>query len=340
MEEFGGGSGAHFDETTLGHSRILVSGEEPDVMHILESQSDYYQKDANIIGNKVKSIGKEKFEEGLVKRKSRLQKTYDDILAKEKELKAKKAKGELNNGFEIQNYEIEQVETLTHNSKTALEEHILSNKNWEQKNLLTKTHQERLLQENVVEAVDKDISKVRYPTRETAVKIEGYVPITRKQSKKTIDVLTEEKKFLEEKLALSNNYVEKAVKDGDIYKTIDGSEYISLDAVKKAQDDMIKNYSKRLANTTEFLKKASKDSYSEAHETILRKYKDTPKMIKKTLGVETRVVTDVKGNTWYEFDIPENYKKGKAEIKALGVTGIVGAGAAGAAIRKNTNEDN
>ena len=42
--KFGFGSNAHFSDDTLGHSRILVSNEEPDVMHILESQSDYYQK--------------------------------------------------------------------------------------------------------------------------------------------------------------------------------------------------------------------------------------------------------------------------------------------------------
>lgn len=39
-------------------------------------------------------------------------------------------------------------------------------------------------------------------------------------------------------------------------------------------------------------------------------------MIKKLFGAEPRVVTDVKGNKWYEFDIPESFKQGKAEIKA------------------------
>ena len=43
--KFGKGNTAHFeDEGTLGHARTLVSKEEPDVMHILEQQSDYFQK--------------------------------------------------------------------------------------------------------------------------------------------------------------------------------------------------------------------------------------------------------------------------------------------------------
>jgi hypothetical protein len=43
--KFGRGSTDHFEnEGTLGHSRILVSNEEPNVMHVLEQQSDFYQK--------------------------------------------------------------------------------------------------------------------------------------------------------------------------------------------------------------------------------------------------------------------------------------------------------
>ena len=50
--------------------------------------------------------------------------------------------------------------------------------------------------------------------------------------------------------------------------------------------------------------------------TILKKYSKQPKLIKKLFGVEPKIVTDSKGNTWYEFDIPENFKKGTGEIKA------------------------
>ena len=40
-------------------------------------------------------------------------------------------------------------------------------------------------------------------------------------------------------------------------------------------------------------------------------------VIKKTFGIEPKTVTDSKGNSWYEFDIPAKFKKGKGEIKAF-----------------------
>jgi hypothetical protein len=45
-------------------------------------------------------------------------------------------------------------------------------------------------------------------------------------------------------------------------------------------------------------------------------------MIKKVLGVDTKLVTDAKGNSWYEFEVPEAYRNGKAEIKAFKYGGI------------------
>jgi len=50
---------------------------------------------------------------------------------------------------------------------------------------------------------------------------------------------------------------------------------------------------------------------------VLKKYKNQPKTIKKLYGQDVITVTDSKGNTWYEFDIPESFKSGKGEIKAF-----------------------
>jgi hypothetical protein len=62
------------------------------------------------------------------------------------------------------------------------------------------------------------------------------------------------------------------------------------------------------------------------------KYKYNPKLIKKLFGVEPKIITDSKGNTWYEFDIPKKFKEGKGEIKAfttipvgIGTVGAIGA---------------
>jgi hypothetical protein len=48
--------------------------------------------------------------------------------------------------------------------------------------------------------------------------------------------------------------------------------------------------------------------YSPEHQTILKKYSEQPKTIKKLFGKEPTIVTDGKGNTWYEFDIPKKFK--------------------------------
>ena len=53
------------------------------------------------------------------------------------------------------------------------------------------------------------------------------------------------------------------------------------------------------------------DIYSLENETILKKYSEQPKTIKKLFGQESKIVTDSKGNTWYEFDIPKKFKQGK-----------------------------
>jgi hypothetical protein len=57
--------------------------------------------------------------------------------------------------------------------------------------------------------------------------------------------------------------------------------------------------------------------YGETEQSILKKYKDQSKNIKNLYGQDAIIVTDGKGNTWYEFDIPESFKSGKGEIKAF-----------------------
>ena len=72
------------------------------------------------------------------------------------------------------------------------------------------------------------------------------------------------------------------------------------------------------------------NTYEPAHQTILKKYSEQPKTIKKLFGVEPKIITDSKGNTWYEFDIPKKFKEGKGEIKAFTVVpAVTGAKIAG-----------
>jgi hypothetical protein len=157
--------------------------------------------------------------------------------------------------------------------------------NFTQKQLLDKNHQERYLQELVDYAGKRgDVNKVRVPTSETAAKVQGY----------------NSQKVLNRKLY-----------DAEVEK---------LKASGKYTDDEIKNISVRLRTNPDYFTPA----FSLEHQTILKKYSEQPKTIKKLFGTEPQIVTDSKGNTWYEFDIPEKFKQGTGEIKAFSSGGAIG----------------
>jgi hypothetical protein len=243
QSKFGKGSADHFDESTLGHARTLVSKEEPDVMHILEQQSDYWQK-----GGKQKQFDLERYKEVLARHETNYLNDLK-VLKKLKETKKDYA------GNTKSDYEIQQFEDIINKKGAELQLRKGDIANPIQKEFLGKNYQERLLQENVAYAAEQGKSKMRYPTSETAAKIQGY-------TKKVVG----------------------------------------------ATED----WGGPMSNQGSVL-----TDYSSENKTILKKYEDTPKMIKKVLGVEPKVVTDPKGNTWYEFDIPDAAKKGKFEIKAF-----------------------
>jgi len=178
----------------------------------------------------------------------------------------------------------EEIDTFT----KLIEDQKVSNKlnkaeveNFAQKSLLDKNHQERFLQELVDYAGKRgDVNKVRLPTRETAAKVQRYDGI---DSEEFI------KKYNEE-LTKNPNYINEL-------KTLN-------DAERKAVDEILSGKRKGMI-------------YDVPHETILKKYSELPKLIKKLFGQEIKIVTDSKGNSWYEFDIPDKFKGGKGEIKAF-----------------------
>jgi hypothetical protein len=192
-------------------------------------------------------------------------------------------------GLPVQDYQIKQFEDIV----KAQEESNLFKKadveNFTQKQLLDKNHQERYLQELVDYAGKRgDVNKVRVPTSETAAKVQGYTPIS-------------ELNKSEEFINLRKNIVEALDKHGNNSQQYKKANEIYEQAVKN-----------------------SKHSYSSEHQTILKKYSEQPKTIKKLFGEEPKIVTDSKGNTWYEFDIPKKFKEGKGEIKAFSTIGAIG----------------
>lgn len=195
-------------------------------------------------------------------------------------------------GLPVQDYQIKQFEDIV----KAQEQSNLFKKadieNFTQKQLLDKNHQERYLQELVDYAGKRgDVNKVRLPTSETAAKVQGYEKITLTGDN------TPGFADLQEKISI-------AVRQGN----------------QKEADELMKIHDKILE--TPYMK------YSNEHQTILKKYSEQPKTIKKLFGQEPKIVTDSKGNTWYEFDIPKKFKEGKGEIKAFTTVGAIGTGAA------------
>jgi hypothetical protein len=164
--------------------------------------------------------------------------------------------------------------------------------NFTQKSLLDKNHQERYLQELVDYAGKRsDINKLRLPTSETAANVQGYGQLIQ-----TGDNAPGFAKLQEE--------ISIATRQGNQEK---------VNELMKVHDEMLNTPYK---------------SYNSEHQTILKKYSEQPKLIKKLFGQDAKIVTDSKGNTWYEFNIPEKFKKGKGEIKAFSTigTGVLGLG--------------
>jgi hypothetical protein len=184
-------------------------------------------------------------------------------------------------------------------------------KNISQKQLLDKNHQERYLQELVDYAGKRgDVNKVRVPTSETAAKVQGYSKTQPNPKNREI---------LDEIAALENN------------------RYSELPDELINGNNIRYSHTERTAKIESLRSKLNNDLlYSPEQQTILKKYSEQPKAIKKLFGEEPKLVTDSKGNTWYEFDIPKKFKEGKGEIKAFGL--IPPAIGIGAVIQSQNNK--
>ena len=290
--KFGRGNAKHFEEHTLGHARTLVSPEEPNIMHFLEQQSDWWQ---NL--EKTKPINLEKYKEVLTRQEARYLEDLE-TLKKLKETKMDYA------GNPKSDWEIAQFEDIVNKKGAELNMRKGDIFNPQQKKFLGKAHQERLLQENVKYAAEQGKSSVRFPTSETAAKVQGY-------SKRPPAQGTAR----EQELLSEINKSKKALSENPLPET------------KKVLEKRIKTFEHAL-----------KGGYDLEHQTILKKYAEQPKTIKKLFGKEPTIVTDSKGNTWYEFDIPDKFKQGKGEIKAFNwaVPTTIGAAAAASQASQQT----
>ena len=254
--KFGKGSNAHGNpDETLGHIHFLRDAETPDVLTVTQIQADAFQGTNRT-----------------------MPKSIDDAVSK-----LNKAKDDVKYTQETFGDEADKFQDVfdVANKHLSLEEATV--KNFSQKSLLDKSHQERYIQELVNYAGERgDLSKIRLPTSETAAKIQNY-------EYKSADEITTRLKEMKEV-------------NPDRYDKV-------YNEHKQFFDDI---FSGKLKGT-----------YDPEAKTILKKYSEQPKLIKKLYGVEPKIVTDSKGNSWYEFDIPKSFKKGKGEIKAFKEGGII-----------------
>jgi hypothetical protein len=301
--KFGRGSSAHDNpEETLGHAHFLRDAESPDVLTVTQIQSDAFQGPYRIIPKATERMTPLEQRQFSFDRLQQSQERNKAVLNK------MKTEGVDEAGAPVDNNQIKQFEDIVKQQEQANAMSKADLENFSQKQLLDKSHQERYLQELVDYAGGRgDINKMRVPTPETAAKVQNYIPT------KTWNVKPPE------------NGDKVVFNDGTVGEVTDDTFFNSIDVTtkdgKKVRIDMSDsgygNSKTPPVKSINDIEVKETSAFDPDHQTILKKYAEQPKTIKKLFGEEPKIVTDGKGNTWYEFDIPKKFKEGKGEIKAL-----------------------
>lgn len=314
------GPAAHFDLNSLGFGRFFTLNDDPYTIYFLESQSDKAQSGWRLSNSNV--------------RKSSIQTALNNV---------KEAYINADNDFDRNQYS-EQIEKL----EGWLKEFDLDPISARMRDSYTL----RQIQQNLEYSASKGYTKMRYPTPETAVKIEGYKKqpyLERAPTDEEIAMIEENKRLYSDKLEQEKtNYYRNAlqnfIKDhpGDsraiskLERLNNGESYIDVMwnifefNPENLQfgiefDPYIDGMNEYISNImNDFKLPISLDKiipqvfdYPKEHLTILNKYANFPKEYKKIFGKNTivREVVDKNGNTWYEVDIPESYRNGSAQIQ-------------------------
>ena len=311
------GSAKHYDANTLGHSRTYTTTDEPDVLHVMESQSDWAQegkvsKNAAYVKERMKKHpGTEDDPD------SWLSYAKEKIKLREEEVESFKKMietGISENGEKLEPHAIKQIkEELLPSAERRLfdaKAHFLGPT--PQEEYLSNNFTSRQIQENLRYAAEKGQTKMRYPTRETAAKIEGY---------SIDDIFVDESgRDVSRDIDLTSHAYGPVRKQLDDYAKELKKMQQEAEGVGASLSDHVR-YDRMIRNRLNLLK-ANEDKLSgirrkqvymagenpDVAESILRKYDAFPKQYQKLYkGADVRIVTDPKGNTWYEVDVPEGY---------------------------------
>jgi len=276
--QFGGGSSMHGNpDDTLGHVHFLRDVDNPQTLTVTQIQSDAFQG-----GYATMPKTKEAANFNIAQNEKHLegQKRIWNSAVQQPDGSWLYPSGDfIPDAIHIQGVQGQEAINAMQRAEA---------KNLSQKQLLKKNHQERYLQEIVNYAAQRgDLNKIRIPTMETAAKVQNYIP--------NIPGVGSE-------------------------ATSSGSALFNLQTMQSS-------YAPGSAKFIEFQTEIDKinnlrpsfnlNDYGKMEQSILKKYKDQTKNIKKLYGQDVITVTDAKGNTWYEFDIPKSFKSGTGEIKAF-----------------------
>ena len=325
------GSGKHYNPNTLGHSRTYTTTDEPNILHVMESQSDwaqegvtkglqgrYFDKDGNDVTDLVKAAWERHDYSGnewtpaerFFGYDKRVQ-TYGNTAAEQEEFDRLAEEwaeynrkypdgfhpdGSLALEFMPIRKRMEEIVRGTNMGRTRSDIHLEKIPATAQEQYLSDNFTSRQIQENLRYAAEKGQTKMRYPTRETAAKIEGYQPA--KDTGKANEVVNWLKENNKKSSPYSSDIYEKTKK----IETAIENDLATPEDTKRAKAEI----KKLEALEARWLK--GETTYSADLETVLSKYEGFPKEYQKLFkGTDVRTITDPKGNTWYEVDVPGNY---------------------------------
>lgn len=290
-DKFGTGSSAHnTPANTLGHIHYYVEKENPNTINATQFQSDAFQgthrtmPDSKRQNELLYELKKKELEDNL----NNLEKNKTDTNPDGTKITDEFGNPRYvimhskNDGKPYQlDYNLAKEFLKEAKQKLNLKKAEINN--FTEKELLDKNHLERYIQEFVKFASNKKgIDKIRIPTKETSAKVQNYTSFYSEDiQNKLYDILWEKENLLDKGFK----------KNSPEYKHFEELE------------NKIKSENKR--------------TFKDKDVTILKKYDEIAKVVKKLYNAELKIVTDSKGNTWYEFEIPKKFKEGKGEIKAF-----------------------
>jgi hypothetical protein len=167
-----------------------------------------------------------------------------------------------------------------------------NNSNHEQ--YLKKNFDERLIHENIKIALENKQNVLRFPTSETAAKIQGFKKEKRVEVDESVNNQISE---LDNKIG---ELWEKYFNSGDPRaSSSEGS--VMLNGI----NELFPEY-KTIDETLKKLKDSKYDYFDEM-KSVLKKYSDFPKLWKKLFKTDVKIVQDSKNNSWYEVKVPDDY---------------------------------